>query len=824
MIDLKNPFPGIRPFRQADAECFFGRTHLILELLDKLEQKRFVSIVGTSGCGKSSLINAGLLPLLAQKNWEVIVSRPQDNPINNLAQELRKLRFAERVDSSGDPSSEELHRIWESMIPITLNLTSQGLVDTYRQSSSKNKLLIIIDQFEELFQYKSKGNSERENAIKFVNLLLEATNQKEYPIHVIIVMRADFLGHCAQFKGFPEMINDGQFLIPRLTRDQYRDAITGPLEKQNVRIASNVVSQLLNEIEDDPDQLPILQHALMLTFEEWRKAGNFEAVIDIKHYNDSGGMTQGIDAHCNLIMQELANDGLTSMVRILFRRLTEINLEGIEIRAPAKVKELMILTDLKLLTITRILDAFRKDGRNFLYPSIDRPILEEQVIDLSHECIMRKWSRLQGWIKEEENDKRDLLKLVEHYKNFSAGERQHLKGLTLTNYLNWAPYKNRAHPATSQWASRYTTEFSNGIDFVTTSKKVLENAQRRKRAIRRGFVVGIPLIIIILISLYYWRSIKSQHKIIFDNKVRIDSVQNALIDKTIELDNLKDLVNLSKDIQMTNNVYRENNLLKKTNSLVSDSLFLAFKQIASLRERNDTLLSLLKARNSEVNQLRSNFSSGHNQLLQSLDSAIRSSTEKQMLNERYKIEFERLRVQLQDTIQTYRNLARTEKGLKTYFASQFAEALKTNHLLLDQLEKRLNSDSKDQAIDPELTSFIRKYLKDNRDKLGSVLGDISILHKVILYSIHEDATKRQDEFASLLRRNGFDGKLERATVHKSFFPDVGITILAFDQKTFELFKTAVISSKSSSVRIFDKIPGAVSLRKPEENVTIMVLH
>jgi len=76
-----NPFPGIRPFREADSSFFFGRDQLIKELQTKLESSRFVSVVGLSGCGKSSLMNAGLLPLLKKNNWRIILTRPQNDPI-----------------------------------------------------------------------------------------------------------------------------------------------------------------------------------------------------------------------------------------------------------------------------------------------------------------------------------------------------------------------------------------------------------------------------------------------------------------------------------------------------------------------------------------------------------------------------------------------------------------------------------------------------------------------------------------------------------------------------------------------------------------------
>lgn len=826
-MEIKNPFPGIRPFRQSDAEHFFGRGHLTEELFNKLENKRFVSVVGTSGCGKSSLINAGLLPLLAGKNWDVIVTRPQQDPINNLAQELKKINFSDGEasrDGDSGTSGPELQRIWESMIPITLNLTSQGVVETYQQSHSSKKLLIIVDQFEELFQYKSRGSAERENAIKFVNLLLEATSQKEFPIHIIIVMRADFLGHCAQFKGFPEIINDGQFLIPKLSRAQYRDAITGPLERHSINIASNVVSQLLNEIEDDPDQLPILQHALMLTFEEWKNGGDINVTIDINHFQNSGGMLHGIDAHCNRILEELINEGLSQQVRIVFQRLTEINQEGIEIRAPATVQELMILTESNLSDITKILDAFRKDGRNFLSPSVSKPIVEEQIIDLSHECIMRKWTRLQRWIKEEENDKRDLLRLLEHHRNFIEGERQHLKGLTLSNYLNWPPYKGHTKPSVIQWASRYTKDFSFGIVFIRLSKEASEKAERRKRLIRRAWAIGVPAIILLATTFYYLQRLNTQHQIISDSRVTIDSVQNALINTITERDTLQRIIERTKDALQTQKIYEDNGILRAQQKVMSESLALALNRLAALQIRTDSLHKLLVARNLEVKQLRSTISLSNNRLLQRLDSTVQAGNQKQLAYDRQMNQSERLKIALQDSIKDYKRNSATERELKNYFAAQFAEAIKTNTLLLDQLEKSISADASNQPVDRELSNYIKKYVQDNRKKMNSILGSIPATHTVFLYSIYEGSGKKFEEFSALLNANGYDGKIETATVSKNYFSKTGITILANDEKTYDLFKTAVMATKADKVIILNKLTETVNIKKPNQNASVIILH
>src|SRR5204863_10211495 len=129
-------------------------------------------------------------------------------------------------------------------------------------------LLVVVDQFEELFRLareasrKTKDESEgyQNDAAAFVKLLLGACGQRETNIFVVLTMRSDFLGDCAQFWDLPEAINESQYLIPRLTRDQLRKAITMPIAVTNAAITPRPVARLLNHIGEDQDQLPILQH------------------------------------------------------------------------------------------------------------------------------------------------------------------------------------------------------------------------------------------------------------------------------------------------------------------------------------------------------------------------------------------------------------------------------------------------------------------------------------------------------------------------------------------------------------------------------------
>jgi energy-coupling factor transporter ATP-binding protein EcfA2 len=298
-----NPFPGLRPFEMHETHLFFGRDGQSEKLISKLAATRFVAVVGTSGSGKSSLVRAGLIPALlggmmssAGSSWRIAMLRPGHDPFGNLAQALS----ARGVLGADDAESASLQ------IAITetiLRRSNSGLIEAVRQAgmSTTDNLLVVVDQFEELFRFAREARSERSDneAAAFVKLLLEAKSQREVNIFVVLTMRADFLGDCTQFWDLTEAINEGQYLTPRLSRAQLREVITGPVAVGGGEIAARLVNRLLNEIGDNQDQLPILQHALMRTWDTWQADHTLDEPLDLRHYEATGGMAEALSQHAD---------------------------------------------------------------------------------------------------------------------------------------------------------------------------------------------------------------------------------------------------------------------------------------------------------------------------------------------------------------------------------------------------------------------------------------------------------------------------------------------------------------------------------------------
>jgi energy-coupling factor transporter ATP-binding protein EcfA2 len=473
-----NPFPGLRFFELDDTSSFFGREGQSDELLHILDRTRFVAIVGSSGSGKSSLVYAGLLPALyggmlrsqQSSNWRVALMRPGNDPIGNLA---RGLNLSRQPGPEADTTNMR-----DAFTEVTLRHSSRGLIEYAHSLGPEENLLIVVDQFEELFRFTAIRKGSDNAAAAFIKLLLEAARHEDFPIYVVLTMRSDFLGDCAQFQGLIEAINEGQFLIPRLSRDQRSVAITGPVAVAGAQITPRLVNRLLNDVGDNADQLPIMQHTLMRTWDHWAQHGSGEP-LDIPDYVSIGGMSNALSRHADEAYHELPDDNSRSIAERVFKALIEQGDDNRVYRRPTRLLEICRIVEASFEDVIPVIENFRAGGRSFLMPPPGVQFSADTIVDISHESLIRNWERLSEWVSEEANSARVYERLAESATLYHLGSESLLRYPALQIALDW---REGARP-NETWAARYhRADFGLVMGFLEDSRveRDAENSAREE--------------------------------------------------------------------------------------------------------------------------------------------------------------------------------------------------------------------------------------------------------------------------------------------------------------------------------------------------------
>jgi hypothetical protein len=481
----QNPYVGLRPFAADEALLFFGRRAQVAGLLERLRRERFLAVVGSSGCGKSSLIRAGLIPKLRagllvdeRDRWIVATMTPGTIPLERMAEAI-----AGALETEGAP---DLHAELsaQALARTAAELGVTGLVGALAPAlaATDANLLLLVDQFEELFRYRALpgGDARREAAADFVSSLLGLARQRDLPVYVVLTMRSDFLGDCDAFLGLPEMLNRAQFLVPRLARDELRESIVGPARLHGRDVAPRLVDRLLNDAGGDHDELPLLQHALMRMWTRAVDAGR--TLLDVDDYDAIGTLSSALSRHADEALAA-ASPGEREVARRLFVHLTDTDARNRRVRRPARMGEIARATGAGIDALRAVVERFRGDRRAFLRTSEDPPG-PGAVLDISHEALIRRWATLAAWVDAEAQDRDQLVRLREAARRREAGSGDLLAGIDLRAAQAWW---KRVAP-TADWAERYGGGYAEAQGFLRASGR-----RRLRTVILRGAALFVVL-------------------------------------------------------------------------------------------------------------------------------------------------------------------------------------------------------------------------------------------------------------------------------------------------------------------------------------------
>jgi hypothetical protein len=406
------PYKGLAYFdcNEEDPKYFYGREKLTDQLLDHVRQSNFLAIVGASGSGKSSVLRAGLIYQLQQgrklsgsDQWQIYIVRPGEHPLQSLALAFvdANLSPVERAKQLGDAE----------------DLIEQGAMGLRRLvQASPSRVVLVIDQFEEVFTLCKETQQHEEERRQFFACLLGALSQtatnaeklQAVSLQIIIAMRADFFGKCLEqdYSGLTQQIQANLVTVTPMTPEELKQAIVAPAKKVELEIEPELVAEMLTDVANAPGILPLLQYTLT---ELWKQRR--DNCLRLKTYAQLGGVMGSLKQRATGVYESFS-EVQKAAVRHIFLSLTQLGegtedtrrrvlkLDLVNERYPEELIDEVVqqLANEKLIVTSEIVEKGGISGR-------------VAVVDVAHEALIRHWDILRKWIEEDRDNLRQKRKI-----------------------------------------------------------------------------------------------------------------------------------------------------------------------------------------------------------------------------------------------------------------------------------------------------------------------------------------------------------------------------------------------------------------------------
>jgi len=390
---VSNPYKGLRPFQEADAGDFFGRDELIKRLLDRLVipdpylagpgfdntgAGRLLVVVGPSGSGKSSVVKAGLVPALRKgalpgsEKWFIVDMEPGQHPFEELEAALSQITVQPQSDLG-----QLMHEGEDGLLrAIHFCLPERD-----------SKLLLIVDQFEELFNL-CDDNGERES---FLAGLCAAASDPRSRARLVITLRADYYDRPLMHAGFARLMRHNTEIVLPLSSEELERAIGRPAERAGLSLDAGLVPAISGDIHQAPGSLPLLQYTLTELFELRQ-----DQSLTLAAYEQIGGLAGAIAQRAEALYAAL-DEQRQEASRQLFLRLVAVGHGSGDGLPTADANRRVLRSDLETITdgMAKIIDAY---GAARLLTFDRHPLTSAPTVEIAHEALLREWPRLKGWI------------------------------------------------------------------------------------------------------------------------------------------------------------------------------------------------------------------------------------------------------------------------------------------------------------------------------------------------------------------------------------------------------------------------------------------
>lgn len=415
---LTCPYRGLSAFREEDAPFFFGREAFTNQLAAAIHRKQLVAVIGASGSGKSSVVFAGLipqlrssgtgiLPVLEKENWLIISYRPGDRPFFSLATALIPQLEPHLSETDQLVESNKLATALDSQ-----DLRLSDVIDRIlRKHSNPTQLLLAIDQFEELYTLCDN----RRESQRWLDSLLTAI-QGILQLTIVLTLRADFLGQALSYRPFADALQDADVKLGPMNREELNRAIAQPAQKVGMLIEEGLTERILDAVEGEPGNLPLLEFALTLLWEKPRNGRLNHAA-----YKEIGGVESALALHAQDVYDKL-NSKEQGIAKRIFLELTQLGAGTEDTRRQVLKQDLLggpetgffdentslkladsIKNPVSLVESEALVELVIQElaaAKLIVTSELVQGLTPTATVDVVHEALIRHWPLLRRWVEE----------------------------------------------------------------------------------------------------------------------------------------------------------------------------------------------------------------------------------------------------------------------------------------------------------------------------------------------------------------------------------------------------------------------------------------
>ncbi|MBN3888104.1 MAG: caspase family protein [Nostoc sp. JL31] len=528
------PYMGLSAFLEEDSQYFYGREALTQQLIHQLRDRSFLAVIGASGSGKSSIVQAGVIPQLrlgkqipSSEQWWIRSIRPGANPLEALARRLGGVgeqgagsrgqgTGGRGQGTGGRGQGGQGENYFSSSYLLLEGIFHQGVEGFvyWIRNQPHRVVVLVVDQFEEIFTLAPTSDREL-----FLELLLGAVQYAGDRFKLIITLRADFIASCLEVPALAKALQDLSVLVPpKLSLDDYRRVILNPAQQVGLKVEPELVEVLLRELNHSPGDLPLLEFVLEQLWQH-RVAGE----LTLQTYQEQLGGIQGALERSSQAVYESLDAQMRECAKWIFLSLTQLG-EGTEDtrrrvhkselivkKYPAALveKTLNALTAAKLVVMnleedTNIAEGSKGDNKTSTLPS---PLSPSPItVEVAHEILIRHWSTLRWWLEEN----RDRLR---KQRQIEQASQLWLQRSQQADFLLQGVRLAEAEDIYIKYTDELSADVQRFIEACLVQRKQQQQQEKRRLKQAQRAVVAFSVLGLAAVcfgSLAYWKSQAAQ--------------------------------------------------------------------------------------------------------------------------------------------------------------------------------------------------------------------------------------------------------------------------------------------------------------------------